>query len=801
MGGLVLAYLLGLVLGSGLSPPLGAKATVSLISLLISLAFLLSRRPKAFGIYLLGLFSVFGLFSSSFSLHPSTPPNHVRSFISSGRLNLEGRIISGPEPHLDRVRLIVMAEKIHRRDGYLPVTGKVLLTVRGRAAPLRVGDRVRFQARLTPPENYHNPGAYDYQRALAFKGIFVRGSLSRAEELIFLGREETPPLREELEGMRMRVRGFIEGASLANSGVLKALALGQKGDIPQEVRRAFSRAGLAHILAISGLHVGIIGFLSFLLFRFLLSLSSHIIQRVGVILPASLLALIPVVAYALLATSAGFPIWRASIMAVAFFVYLTIKREKDLIDALILALFLILILFPSAIFSISFQLSFAAVLSIAWIAPRLYRMVLREGPYNRLVCYTVGILATSTAAFMGTAPLTAYHFNLVSPIGLLSNLVAIPWAGMGLVPVLLASVAALPLSASSALFLLKIADGMASVLVGMARFFSGLPGSYLILVTPNLLELVFSYSALFLFVRHPKDRWAKLALIILAGLILINWAFHFTAPRFRRNLSVTFLDVKHGDSALVRFPKGPTMLIDAGGSRDPSFDVGEAVVVRFLLKERIRRLDYVVATHPDVDHSGGLPYILKNFKVGEVWANLSSWDDERRSQLLALLKARAIDYLPVKEGDDIWVNGVRVQVLNPSGLGVGLGKGRAQVNNNSIVLRMEFGRVSFLFTGDIEREGEARILNSGIPLRSSVLKVPHHGGATSSTPDFLDAVRPSLAVVSIDSRNPFGLPSPKALKRYEVRGIKVYRTGVDGAVTVATDGERLDISTFRLDKR
>ena len=281
-------------------------------------------------------------------------------------------------------------------------------------------------------------------------------------------------------------------------------------------------------------------------------------------------------------------------------------------------------------------------------------------------------------------------------------------------------------------------------------------------------------------------------------------------------LTVHFLDVGQGDSAVIVFPGGSTMLIDGGGefrfirwraggdqkaqeSRDArgsgsdyGFSVGEAVVSRFLWSLGLNRVDYLVATHSDVDHLGGLRRVVNNLTVEQAIIAASTADDFEFAEFTEALRRRAIPIGSVSAGKAYEIEGVKLELLWPPAK---TGKSSSD-NNNSIVLRLTYGERSVLFTGDIEAEAEQQIVKSGFSVRADVLKVPHHGSRTSSTEGFIDSVRPSHAVIPAGARSRFGHPHSIVLERYKTRGIAVLQTGVNGTVTVETDGRNLRVSTF-----
>ena len=272
---------------------------------------------------------------------------------------------------------------------------------------------------------------------------------------------------------------------------------------------------------------------------------------------------------------------------------------------------------------------------------------------------------------------------------------------------------------------------------------------------------------------------------------------------FQENLTLTFIDVGQGDSILIEFPKGKRMLIDGGGLYEDRFDIGKNVIAPFLWKKKIRRIDFLVLTHPDPDHLKGLNFIASHFSIGQFWDNGLRSDSEFYSRLEETLLRKKVDrfFLSEKTPQKI-INGVQISFLNPPGKVEShrVGRNTSFFNNHSLVMKLLFKNIKVLLTGDIEKEVEYRLIREGYSLRADILKIPHHGSASSSTPLFLEKVKPTYAILSVGERNIGRLPHPEVLKRYEHLGSTIFRTDRHGAITVVTNGETIEAIPFVKDK-
>lgn len=793
---ILLSYLLGLIIGYSLAIPFHIIIALLFISAsLTTLSILLRKMPIIFFALSMLTLSILGIARMQAILNPSFPENYITNLIADEPLSLEGAISEPVERGLDRTRLYVNLLNLYTGEEAFPVTGKLLLTIGQKDTGLKYGDTIRFLARVKRPRNFHNPGGFDYERYLALKSIFATAFLKDAEGIIKTA-EGNSSFRTRIEGMREAIRDHVFKNAGASAPVLLSLITGEQGEIPKETREAFSRAGTAHILAISGEHIGMIIVLSFAIILWLLKRSGWIMLKVNIYKVAAIMTIPAIVLYSFIA-GGGFSIVRAALMGGAVILAVFLDRRRDIPSLISFAAFLILVLEPQALFDISFQLSFASVISIAVIFPYLERayhstpedtpdLDIPEKMINRLSSWFRVIFLVTLAATIGTAPIVAYYFNKVSLISPLSNMVIVPSVGFIVVPVGLISSILIPVFPVLSGWLISMNSVVISLLIKLTNLFASLPLASFRVITPTLLEITIFYLLIILFVYRKEAKRAR-QFIVFAVVVMTAVEFiYIFRPWLQDDLKITFLDVGQGESAFIEFPGGKRMLIDGGGMAAGDFDTGERVIAPFLWNKRVGRIDYLVLSHPNSDHYNGLPFILRNFSVGEIWESGVEEDSKGYAEFKAAVEESGGLHKRAREGDRLVVGDATVNVLNPP-RGYEPRDDRG-ANNGSLVLKIAYGKTSFLFTGDIEKEAEYRLLSKEDELKSTVIKAPHHGSLTSSSVAFLDRVRPENAVFSVGYKNSFGFPKEVVIKRYGNISASIYRTDRDGAVMAISDG-------------
>lgn len=759
---LALAFFAGCVCGDGLGP---RPACVALLGagLLLACAWLwpAARLTRA---GLLGAAFALGAAASAAAAaehdaaslrrllgaeHEHAPPAYV-----------EGVVLRDGRVDDERLRLLVEVERV----GGQPAQGRARLDVGG-AGPFprpRAGDRVALWAALHAPRGFLDPGVFDARAYARRNGIQAHG-YCKSTRLLRVSAPERPSLRSLAAAARAALRERLERHVLpgAERALVLALLLGDRNDLDDEIDERFRAAGTYHVLALSGAQVALVAGLLWLLAR-----------RVGLSAGASALALgTGVWSYAAF-VGGDVPVVRAALMASVLACGHALELHGDLVNLLGLAALALLGVHPGAAFEVGFQLSFAATWAVIALTP----VCLPRWPAWPLRVDLA--LRSSLSAQLGLLPLLACHFHRLAPAALLLNLAAVPLSSAVLVAGALVPLGAL-FGARAADVAGELAWITAHALARSADLLAALPALDVRVPTPALLTLLLYAGGLCGLLRGAR-RSLSLGLL---GAGLLGLLLGPTPRPADGRLHLTVLDVGQGDALVLTSPRGRTLLVDAGGFPGRRFDVGEAVVAPFLWARGVRRVDALALSHAHPDHVGGAPFLLGALRVGEVWEGPAARADAGWQALDAALRGAAVTRRSLRAGDRLHWEGASVEVLAPPAPARPAWRVR---NDDSLVLAVRFGDLTLLLTGDVEAQGESRLRRS-----AQVLKVPHHGSRSSSTPAFLAALAPRVALVSAGRGNVYGHPHPEVLARYHALGVHLLRTDRDGALTASTDGRRL----------
>ena len=647
-----------------------------------------------------------------------------------------------------------------------------LAAIRLRGIAVHRGDRARFFGQVHISPGRLNPGGRDRRAQLAARGIAVEGS---AEVIEVFGRG--PRIWrwfDELRG-RFAERARAVCSSPEHAALVTALAVGDRSGLSRETEDELAASGLVHLLASSGLHLAVVALLVRELARraWLRTPWAHRL-RAGVF--GAGIAL-PFAAFEVLLLGAPWPAVRAGVGASVVLLGSALARRTDGLTTLALGAAACALVDPAATHDLALQLSVTGIAGLILLARPLRDLlpVPRPAPgasiWRRFLEHLLGLGCATGAAALCTGPLLAAAFHRLSLVSIAAN-------ALGLLPGLAAIPVATLLVPFDLLLLWWIADLLAGATLAASHFFASLPLATAVIAAPGVIACVLWYSGVLLCARRAFRAalapWALLAIV--AG-------SRAAIAHAREGMSIVFLAVGQGDSAVVQLPGAHAMLIDAGGDlRWPGkFDPGARDIVPALAELGIHRLDVVVLTHPHPDHAGGLLTVLDRMSVGELW--MTAERDPIASAVRARAAARGV---PVREPRQVSLGGVRVEVLSRFEEGWSL-------NDNSIVLRLVHGQVAVLFAGDVEALAESELAQGGAEIRAQLLKAPHHGSRTSSTEAFLRRVAPECTVYCVGAGNRFGFPNPEVVER--TPGAHFLTS--EGAIVAESDGQGVHVHRWQ----
>ena len=733
-------------------------------------------------------FFMWGLFALHPWLSPESLPNSVGAKASDIPVTVEGVISARPSIASEGSRLTVQVERLFKDGRPEVASGVLLLFVSEGDVSMARGDRIRFASRISMPRRLGLPGEFDYARYLAFQGITATCRVASQSEIVLIRADAEASWQRTCDRIALTLGDAIRRSIHDDrvSSILTALLIGDQQRIPLDLADAYTRAGVNHILSISGFHVGIIAAFIMVLMIRTLTLWEYPALHWNVRRVAVLITVPFMLAYLVLTGSAPATA-RSVIMLTVFAAALFAERERDSINTLLFTAFFMVAINPPTLFDVSFQLSFLSLWGImVAVPPTMKSTTSVNSPWLRTL---IQFVAASAAASGVTLLPVLFIFKVASLNGILTNFLIVPLLGYGAV---LSGFIALPLIMLLPSFAPLLLWPAATLVVIANRFImwcASLPvlTFYGITALDMLFFLLFMICMTFL---------RKRRLLIVSGVLIPITAstLHIYAATATDNrLHITMLSVGQAESILVRLPDSSILLVDGGGYlHDTGHDFGQRILAPALGAMHVGRVDRMIATHDHPDHSGGLPFVIKNFPVGEFWS-VPSVSGSIQNEL----NVKHIPQRTLFAGDNITLPGpVTITVLSPARSAQNASeRDEASVNEQSLVFRLCYGRFSMIFCADAGFAAEQIILAGQNELQSTVLKVGHHGSRFSTSEEFLEKVRPRLALISAGVGNRFGLPSIRTVELLRSNGVTLYRTDCDGTIELVTDGAGWSVST------
>ena len=754
--------ILGIILSYNFS--LNILFSLSILVLLLLVYLINITRDRSNSVIIFFLFFLLGTILGTYQLDNSILKTRIDK-----NLIFKGLVHNISFQDEDQGKYTIIVKELQEGNKKIELKEKTILKIIGKKE-LKLGDEIVFEGILKEPMENTNPNLYNYKLNLLSNKIHTTINI-RENGILGINSKDRPLKYVLREACEDKVNSTFDSyLNEKSSSLMKSIVLGEYSYLEEDITK-YRDLGLAHILAVSGLHIGIIaGFIVFIL--------SHLGVKRNITI---IITLATIWFYGYLI---GFPpsLLRANIMfSIICYAFLA-KEPYDPINSLFLSMFVLLIINPLWIFNLGFQLSYIATLSITYFTPKL-----RDFFYlykGKVFSTLYGLLAVH----IGLLPVQAYYFNRLSIISILSNLILAPLLGLGLIlgAGMLVLSYILPFVN---LFLGKILNLILSVQFLLVDLLYGTPFGLIKFHSPSIYEFILYYIFVLLIfavidLKKLDLPVSKALMYFLVLLIILN----SVSIIMDKSMEIHFIDVGQGDSILLR-TRGDNYLIDTGGNIFDSFDIGKNISLPYLEKLGINRLKAIFITHFDDDHSKSLPLLLDNIKVENI---IISYEDSG-NKIYEDLKNREVPVTMLKERDRVNLEpNIYMDVLSPN---EDMRNRWTSGNNLSLVLLLNYYDKKVLFTGDMEKEVEW-VIKDKFKGPVDIIKVPHHGSNTSSTEELLDIIRPKIGIISVGRNNFFNHPREEIIDRYERLGTSIYRTDFHGMVKVRLNGDKIYIEPF-----
>ena len=777
---IVIAWIIGIILGLYLQISIASFVLfISLILLIFIifekkiLKFIKSKKIKAYYsvlnvhikilIFLIILIVAF----AQIKYYEGIFENKYKNIKESDEISIIGTIVSDPQEKEYKTKYILKIDTINSNKKYKN-TKVILYTKKGKET-LKYGDKIELVGNFKLAQERRNPGGFDYRFYLKTKKIYGIVTTKNTKKL----KENNVNIISMIANKTANVIKNQSKKLLKNKEacLLIGLLIGDTDEIDEETKEDFRNSNLTHMLAVSGLHVS-----------YVLLGVNYIITKVKIHKKLSKIIVMLLILFFILVTGATPSVLRAGTMTIYLIIGGIFYRRISVFSSLNLSLLVIIIMNPYCLFDVGLQLSYAGTIGIVYLYP-----IIKERIYNK----ANSILITISANIV-IIPIMLYNFNTISLTFFISNLLAGPIIGIIIIlgfSIIIISLIFFPI----ANIFSKILNLLIILFLNTAKACANLPFSKIFIITPTL-KYIFLYYCLLVFIIIKERTQIRIniklrnkVIAILIILVIINPIKYFSNIK-QSNLKIYFVDVGQGDSTCIVTPKNKVILIDGGGnSKDENYDIGKQTLLPYLLDKKINKIDYCIVSHFDSDHCGGLMYILKNLKVKNIIIGKQYEEYENYKEFIKIAKDKKINIRVVEAGEKITIEkNLYIDVLWP----INREKMVIQnaINNNSLVFKLRYINFSMLFTGDIEEIAEKEILDNYKEntelLKSTILKVAHHGSKTSSTKEFINIVKPKYAVIGVGKDNKFGHPSNVTIENLKTINTEIYRTDEMGEISI-----------------
>ena len=704
--------------------------------------------------------------------------DYEKIYISLENVNIVGTIVSSKKEKQYINEYKIETEKINN----IKLKKKFILLTKNKE--IEYGNKIKLEGTYIKPSKSRNYRGFDYSNYLKTENIY--GTIEQNGKIELIKEKNTNYLFINLYKVKNKIIKNINNKFPKETrGVFLGILLGDKNSIEEDVRQNFADSSLSHILAVSGTHISYVVICISVLFK-KLKLNKNIRK---VLTSLVLFMYLYLVDFSVSAT-------RAVIMSNIVILQMLFYRKQDTITTIALSSIIILINNPYSILNIGFLLSYGGTIGIILFVNKI-SIESKEVFFQRFKSYLKDICIVTISAQTIIIPIIIYYFNTISFTFIISNIIASliigPIIMVGLV-IIAISFFKIPIIS----LIIKIYNILIAILMKTADIISKIPISKIYLKTPTTLEIIFYYSVVFfivllIYIKKSNRKFIKKiiqidiynlksffinnrnkVLIFISIISLIS----ITSIKIPKELKINFIDVGQGDSCLITTPQNKKVIVDSGGSE--SYDVGKNVLLPYLLDKRITNIDYIMISHFDTDHCKGFEYVLENIKVKNVIISKQSEASENFKQIMKIIRKKRINLIIVQKGSKIKIdNFTTVNIISPQSENIA-----DNMNDNSIVAKLEAYNFSILFTGDASEKIEKELIKEKINLKSDILKVSHHGSRTGTSEEFLKSVKPKIALIGVGENNKFGHPTEDVIKRLTENKVKIYRSDTDGEISI-----------------
>lgn len=753
-----IAYINGILIGVYLSKSIPLFVILSIIVSLIT-SFKKNTYRNAVCMYLIVM-----CISSIYVYNKNLNYESKYKKYDNKNISIEGTIISDIEEKEYNYTFT-----IRTKDDYFLVN----LKKNKEEISLEYGDKLQISGEYQEPNKARNYKGFDYKNYLKINKIYGIIRVDLYTNIIIKHQKNLSNFKLLIHKIREKLKQNIQELLTKETYALGiGILIGDNSRINEKIVEDFKNSNLSHMLAVSGAHINYVVLTVSILFTK---------KRAGI--KAQRVVTIMMMLFFMELTQMTSSVVRAGISCIIYMLASLLYRKADVINAMAISTLLILLNNPFKLFDIGFQLSYAGTLGII-----LFCKLINIPIKNKLLKYLKDSIIISISANIFIIPIMMYRFNTISLTFILSNLLAGPLLGISIILeiiVLLISFMSINIAAIPA----KVLNILLILIINIANWFSNIEISKIYVITPKIISIVAYYLICAAIILKQKNR--KIIVIIMLTVLIINL---FPTPK---KLRINFIDVGQGDSTLIRTETNKVILIDSGGSTaSSSFDVGNKVLLPYLLDRRIKKIDFIIVSHFDADHCQAFETVIDNINVRKVVVCKQSMITQEYLNIINKCKKKNIKIIVVERGDKLKIDKrTEFEILHPGERFLDDGKGG--LNANAIVCKMNYklnnGKIfSILFTGDIEVEAEKELEQVyGKKLKADILKIAHHGSKTSSREKFIKLVSPKIALIGVGENNKFGHPADITLERLEKENVKVYRADQMGeiSITINKNGE------------